>query len=237
MQCPDGWKIMHNQCLAFSLVPCSQTPLLILCIVWWYYVLHMVGSSKYLQFYLKEYLSEMFPQFLEAERPCPSEMLLLYPVILLTCCQITSLVVECSSICFLVVICPLYSHGNKIWVYEICELLHCFLHCFYLKFSQSPNLFWNLCHIKVEEMLQWFLSPPVGPSARPPVLSAKYFQRFFINTVDITWCQKGCISLIDWLYLIIFIFKYKILKPATYPHLSKLSQLIIYIMNWIQSFF
>ena len=83
----------------------------------------MVASSKPLQFYVGHF-SEMFyshfrPSLAQNGEPLPiftskrlylSEMLPLYPVILLTCCQLTKLIAKCSfwiaSFTFLFFCCP-----------------------------------------------------------------------------------------------------------------------------------
>ena len=65
------------------------------------------------QFYIQEHFSEIAPSFFITvchrlvnlcpslhQRLCLTEFLPLYQIMLLTCCQLTLLVVKCSSICF-----------------------------------------------------------------------------------------------------------------------------------------
>lgn len=84
---------------------------------WWLYALQVMRYSKSSQFDIEDYYSEIFPQVLEVFffpidywtsnhlgfwETAPL-MLLLYLIMLLTCCQLTWLVTKCFSSCFLVV--------------------------------------------------------------------------------------------------------------------------------------
>ena len=85
---------------SFDLQPFDLlTLLLILWIFWWYHGLSVVGPRKPLTFYIEKHFSETLQRSLSqideplsiftSERPSLSEMLLLYPEMFLTCCQLT----------------------------------------------------------------------------------------------------------------------------------------------------
>lgn len=98
-----GPEDRRHQIPIFTLAPCAQR---FLQFVRLYHALHLMRCSKSSQFYIKERYSETVMNFCSSLllKLCLSNTpIILYPIMLTICCQLTKLVVKCSPSCFFLV--------------------------------------------------------------------------------------------------------------------------------------